>query len=510
MLPLRHGYIPYRNAVLYLVTCVLTLAAQAQESTYEQVKSLAETLASLQAEKANRHLDINDFYQHLQQASTPPTVDAPRIFESQNQFLSDWYALNSRYAQVYDDFIIHKQALVIEQVNQVMLKNFNALDKEGQNKQREQFDKIQAEFQLWKNHKHMLGAYAVQESQRLKNEEGKDESSQQLQQKRKYAYDKYFVLAARYHHDASPSLLGKIAALPLRVGKAVGLLVASPLMFMGYWAARPFWSAPLYSLSMKTTRWMNRNSERFKDLKVEGGEYLKELQDTPAGTVNLILPSHRNASGDAHMMAAMKITPAMIFLNAQVVAGEIEHVLEKPLGNLLASAPEFISVGACKGIWGLNPAEKMFANLKNGSIQNVINYPQGFIANIHEVLGISPAFVPKLLGPLLAQGYKVRVFPVSYEIPSSFLWSKDLESKDPPLVRVGAPLSAAMIAAMYRLQSAEGTKFPELFAIFMRSFWIDTIRSYPELTLAELQQRIQSKLGLKEFSATPVGAKADF
>jgi hypothetical protein len=504
--------IRYNGALLYLISCLVPLGAQGneyRESTYEQVQILAQQLAAINAEKISQHLTISDFYQHLPQVREATGADAPLLLRDDDLFLRDWYALNTRYQKIYDEFIIHKQGIVIEQVNKTMEHLYYSMDKEQQKTHRELFAKMQEEFHLWQDYKTMVGDFALRESQRLASSDHAA-SPQQLQQKRKYAYDAYFTLAHAFHRNKPKGMLHKIAAVPVRAGKTLGLALSSPFVFFGYWAARPFYETPLYSLGMKMTREMGKGSERFKELSVEGSEFLEGIKDTPKNTVNLILPNHRNDTGDVFMLASLKIAPAMLFLNGQIVARTVERSIEQPLGNVLASLPEFVSVGACKGISGLNPADKMLKTLRKGHIPNVINYAQGFVANMHEILGISPAFVPKLLGPLLAEGYKVRIYPVSYEIESSFLWSPQLAVKKAPMVRVVAPLAPAVVAGIYKLQMAEGSAVPNLFETFIRSHWIDSIRTFPELTLAEIQNRVRVTLGLKDFNVVPEGARADF
>ncbi len=517
----RQIQICYNGALFCLLQWSLPLAASSLTSTYEQIETLAAKMAKIATEKSEHHLTIIDFYQHLygDEPITPEvsaetsheatqdtpllTATAPQTLQADDQFLQDWYSLNNQYQHIYDEYIIHKHAYIIETVNALMEERYYAMPKDKQREHRNIFGKMQEEFHLWQDHKQMVGDFALAEATRLKGE-GKECSFQQLQQKRKYAYDKYFYLARDFQHEAGGKAIKKAVLAPVRIGKIAGLALASPLILLGYWTGRLFNESPLYTLSMYLTRKMGKGSEQFKELGLVGREHLRQLKTTPKNTINLIFPNHRNDVGDMYMLASLKISPAMMFLNAQIVAGVVDHWVSNPLGYVLASIPELVSVGHSKGIGGLSPTEKMLETLRKGKIPNVINYPQGFVANLHEVLGISPSVMPKLVGPLLDAGYNVRVFPVSYEIESSFLWDKELSRGFAPMVRVSRPLTAPMVSAIHHLQTKVNSTMPRLFETFMRANWLESITTYPELSISEIQERIRLALDLGEsFSLLP-------
>jgi hypothetical protein len=482
--------------VLLLFT---TLPLRAQESSLDEVRALASTLGELKAHKRARSLTSDDLYQQFNYAAQAPHT-------CNREFLREWYALNHRYQELYDEFIIHKQAYIIEQVNREIEHLYYDMDHEVRLQNFPIFVKLQGEFRHWQNYKKMLGKFAVDEAEHLARI-GKTKSPQQLQQFRKYSYDRYFTLAQQFNRPSSSGRLGKMLQGSLKASKILGLGLSAPLLGATYWVARSFCATPFYSLGIAGARLVARKTRHYRQVEIEGREHLALIHDTPKKTVNLFLPNHRNDIGDFFLMAALGISPAMVFLNAQIVARMVDRRFERPLGNILATLPELISVGSCKGYHGLSPTDKLLRNLARGLSPNVINYAQGFIANMHEVLGLSPSFVPKLLGPMLGDGYRVRVFPISYEIESSFLWPAAQTHRQAPMVRVAPPLAPEVVAEIYRLESAPGSEMPHLFETIIRAHWIDKIRTFPELSLGEIQQRIRGSLKLENFTLVPDDSK---
>ncbi|MEO5970442.1 MAG: hypothetical protein ABIQ95_10995, partial [Bdellovibrionia bacterium] len=212
---------------------------------------------------------------------------------------------------------------------------------------------------------------------------------------------------------------------------------------------------------------------------------------------NLFLPAHRNDIADAILMSRLseEIGSFLMFANPSAFAGNYA------LGQMLASLPEFISVGKWRGFPDLSPTEKLIKNLEQERSPNVINYPQGFVSNMGELLPINSSFVQKLLAPLLARGFEVNVIPLSYEVDSKFL-SKTGEVDDLQIqARIHPPLLHSTVKKLAEKQLAaqalEGdSPQTRYFDHFLSTLWLESIQEHGELTLDELLERTEKSLGI--------------
>lgn len=200
------------------------------------------------------------------------------------------------------------------------------------------------------------------------------------------------------------------------------------------------------------------------------------------------------------MMARLGLPHFLIFANPSA------FIHNKFLANQLASVPEFIGVGAAKGQANLTAQDKLFTALKEQLSPNVLNYPQGFVANAGEILPIHAQFVEKLLFPLIVNGYRVNIIPVTYESDSELLApSRDLGHAAKYIVKIHAPLRSESVEKLVRMQlgisdiNKECKLARNPFLILdhlLISIWYESTTINKELTLDDLFQRAQERLAI--------------
>jgi hypothetical protein len=214
--------------------------------------------------------------------------------------------------------------------------------------------------------------------------------------------------------------------------------------------------------------------------------------------VNLFLPSHRNDFADAVLMSRLseEIGSYLLFANPSAFAPNYIF------GQMLASIPEFISVGQWRGFPSLTPTDKLLKMLDNQRSTNVINYPQGFISRMGELLPINVSFVQKLLQPLIQNGYEVNVVPISYEVDSTFLSKSgavdDLHIKAKIHPSLGHSVIDYLVKQQLRAVELNGdTPSARYFDHFLFTLWFENIREHGELSMREMLSRTEKSLGIK-------------
>jgi len=227
------------------------------------------------------------------------------------------------------------------------------------------------------------------------------------------------------------------------------------------------------------------------DVQVEGRENLEDIPlqaSADRKVVNLFLPPHRSEVGDALLLGKLGLPHFLMFSNPSAYA---PHPW---VGNVLASLPEFISVGKWKGYPPLTPAEKLFKSLEEKRSPNVINFPQGFVSRMGEILPMHHQFEEKLIRPLIQKGYEVNVVPMTFEVDSGHLsrsgGSDDLKIR----AKFHPPLRHSTVKALVEL---EDSSLNRVFNHFMSTFWFEKIQTHKELSVEELLRRTRKNLSPK-------------
>ena len=229
---------------------------------------------------------------------------------------------------------------------------------------------------------------------------------------------------------------------------------------------------------------------------VRGQEILKSLplQIEPGKkTVNLFLPSHRSDVVDAMVMAHLNLPHFLVFANPSAFVPGIV------LGTMVANLPEFISVGKWRGFGSPTPTDKLISALEAQRSPNVINYPQGFVANAGEILPINASFVEKLLYPLVTRGYDVNIIPISYEIDSHLLSQSGEVDSTEVFATIHPPLTPNAVKTLveHQMKTAQSDTPARYIDHFLSTLWYENIRDNKELGLNELMRRAEENLGLK-------------
>lgn len=420
------------------------------------------------------------------------------------EYLEQWHERQWQVQTAYDEFLIKKQELIIETVHTQLQAKVEAYKGKNQEAVFEWFKAMGELYNNWSKHRTMIGLNTGKESARLahKAKEGEDSpSSQQLQRARKYSFDQYFddaEVLVKLMKGMTPAKAKKKSVL-LSLLKIPFITTALVLGSVSYGLAYPVIRAPLFKLGMFLTRLKAKFNKRFKNIKIYGAENLNLKKKK--SEINLIVPSHRSTYGDMNIMAHLGVKDAITFGNAEVVAGEVDHLLVKPLANLYAYVPELVAVGDIRGLKPIKPNQKVIWALERKVSSNIINYGQGFTATMNEILPITNVYVPKLVEPLLAHGFKINVVPVSYEVESSFLFSKKLKLKPEKISAViSKPIPYYVVEYLVYLEMVAKNKLDQFLNMVIRAHWLENIKYHNELTIEEVNERIQCTLDLPGFS----------
>ena len=256
---------------------------------------------------------------------------------------------------------------------------------------------------------------------------------------------------------------------------------------------------------------------------IEGKENLEliHLHDNQHNVVNLFLPSHRSPIPDAMVLGHLNLPHYILFANVSSFLSS-----HKFLSEQIASLVEIIGVGRVRGNENMTAHEKLIKSLKWKISPNVINYPQGFVPSIGEILPISSAFVEKLLTSLIYNGFYVKIIPVSYEVESEFLFDKKNHVGMTYTAKFGKTIEPNAVECLVKLQlgSIINQKHDLRFALrqldnkgssvmnnllcgeihgngfkffdhYLLTHWFENITKHTELSLETLIGRVEKRFG---------------
>jgi hypothetical protein len=388
--------------------------------------------------------------------------------------LKGWFKKQKRYQDLLDDFILLKQSHFITKARSELKRLVCQLPQKKQKDLDEDLSYLAEQFKTWEAVKNIIGG--------------------PKQKDRLYSYQNYFLrlpdlfkkiiknspdLAPRETPQtlpASASIKSKIFGQLKMAG--IGLKILGDII---RGKKRKEGSTPLTNKLNKL--FINWGKKSNFSVVISGRENLPNLKlPVPDNkTVNLFLPSHRAPIADAVLMGHLGLPSYMIFANPKA------FMPNKAAAQRLASIPEFLAVGKWRGKGNPRPADKLVQGLKNRLSYNALNYPQGFTATMNEILPITPAFSPKLLGRLIKEGFKVNVIPISYEVGSKFLRASENMIERDIQAKVHPSFSPGLIELVLKLEK-QGLE--NLFGVMLRSFWLEHIEKYGELKLEEIELRL--------------------
>lgn len=346
----------------------------------------------------------------------------------------------------------------------------------------------------------------------------KEDSEQKQKANRVYAFGNYFKAIANLLTTlGNPPDIPKTMSLPWNFTMLglLGTLADNAYNYEGG-NTTPFTS----KLSELLKSWAQTEGIT---VKIEGKENIKyiSLNNNKHNIINLFCPSHRSPIPDAMLLGHLNLPHYILCANLG------SFLKDHPfLANKIACLPEVIGVGTIRGDKNMTPYEKIILSRKHGISPNVVNYPQGFVPSIGEVLPISPVFVEKLLTALFHNGFLVNIIPIAYEVESEFLFDKKDHTKAIYTIKYGKPLEFNAVKTLVQIQLGtivnqnndlcdelakkddDGVKLidkllsgkirgngPKCIDHYLLSFWYDNITEFQELTLVELIYRVNKRFG---------------
>lgn len=325
--------------------------------------------------------------------------------------------------------------------------------------------------------------------------------------KKKYAFEEYFQTVLQLEADipgvqrlkiSKPSSSSnKGSSDDSGSGSSIGTLSVNILSVMEKslkFINHLFWRGTVKSDASLTTS----IDELFKSLQqyngnkvsIEGREHLpnKQLPAEDDKIVNLIVPSHRHGLEDGMIMSNLALSDYIVFVNTSTISSW------RPFTSLLGDQPELVAVGPIRGSNQIRPTEKILQSLSKGVSRNIINYPEGFVSTLGEVLPVNQSFDIKLITSLQENGYKVKIIPVAHEVPSSFLVTGHFVEGKNISAKVLPPIVPEVVKYIIELENAQERPLSQLLSTLLRFIWIENIQNNKEIGLKDLEQRIDEKL----------------
>ena len=153
-------------------------------------------------------------------------------------------------------------------------------------------------------------------------------------------------------------------------------------------------------------------------------------------SLNLFLPSHRDPIGDVYLVSRLELESGILFTNTWEVTHYLgprgRSLISKTIGNF----PDVVAVGFSRDFNQTTPTDKILKSLSLNISKNVINYPQGFTTNFHEILPLNRNFNKKLISPILAKNYKIKIIPISMEVDCPVLQDQEAVLRKKMVIKI--------------------------------------------------------------------------
>lgn len=202
--------------------------------------------------------------------------------------------------------------------------------------------------------------------------------------------------------------------------------------------------------------------------------------------LRIFVPTHRDANLDAVAFAALKVDNPVVFgalnLKNHPIFGLKDNPLVRPMITALENNDTFILAGASE-----KPLDKFLRLIKEGKVQNVLNYAEGQVGlGIKESRPVRAGFSEALLKALVDQGIDFDLVPVTYvngaqyfEYHNAIDMIKVEPGQEKLLVNVQKPIRSEEIRQFFN-------HYPEKdFNTYLRMNWLFDLPTNEDLVLGQ-------------------------
>jgi hypothetical protein len=443
----------------------------------EQMSDLDKTLA---------RLSPLEFSTLLGSVKSPHLGSADLDEKSQEilQKIGSWFHASAEYQELLNNKIIAKQAYVVERSMICLTDLYTTHCLEQNPKAKACFTTLRSHFIRWQKHSTIIG-----------------DVNPKQQRERLYGFYEFFKTAEIFVEFVGHS---SSAAVPKKNnGLGLAQLLKIPSLFTKKTRSTRLFLVAKYisdrfclanKLAIEVTGWEHvphlSPAESKKKLVKDAHE---ENRDP---SIYLYAPSHRTNVADFHLISRLNLPSSIFFLNAKIVGETISHKYAKKIATWLGDRDGIVPVGDLRGSKQKRPGQRLLENLAAHVSQHIINYPQGFTALLNEILPTNRNFTSKLIAPVVDAHYPLKIVPISFDIDSAFMQDDFIVLQKGSCVRIHRPLSTRLLQLVVALEMNSATKFKHLFSLILRSFWLDHTTRFPELSLEQINERLQNKLGI--------------
>lgn len=410
--------------------------------------------------------------------------------------IKSWYEGQQFFQNKYDDYTIKKHSFILIESHKMIKKIVSEYEGRYSDEVKRYEKVLQDYYNEWYPVRDMMARHTDERTDLLQ-QLGVETAPQKLQRQRKYAFDRYFdvakllAIAVNEQKIAEHSFWKKVLIKTIKVpflmsGLAVGGLV--------YGITYRFTKSPLLNTALFLSRKLGKYMGPYDQVHVMGREHIN-MSDAEENEVQLLVPSHRSTVGDVVLLSHLQLANAFAFANTGSVSEVADNDLVMPLGHILSYAQDIAAVGPYRGLKGIRPYDKLMQALEQKRSKNIINFGQGFIPSMHEILSPTTRFTSRLIYTLLKNNYQVRIVPITLEVPSSFY--KEGASYVGPKkvgVKIAAPIKSHMVAMLAAMELGDQKQWYQLINMMLRAHWFKDTVEYGELTLEEIDLRLQRVL----------------
>jgi hypothetical protein len=447
-----------------------------QKTIDSTVPPLSAQISALDKKLAN--LSPAAFALLITAASSAENQEAILTAESREilQSITAWYAVSAGFQDLLNQKIIAKQLYVVERTMAHAAAGLKEPPLYGDSHAATLYGKLSAQFDRYKANYDKIGDVNPKE-----------------QRERLYAFYEFFKLAEKFfalsRHNATataPSTLKKGGFSSSQLLKLAGIIAKKTSSTKIYFLVKYYCDRLCHANAYK--------------IAITGQEHLEHLSARKSkgspSPVYLYAPSHRTNVADLILISRLKFPDVIIFLNGRVVAEFVSTKYVRKIAAWIGDRKGIVPVGDLRGSKQKYPGPRLLESLAAKVSTHIINYPQGFTALLGEILPTNRNFTAKLIVPVLRAHYPLQIIPITFDIDSAFMQGDWQALAKGCTVKAHPALSTRLLTLIVALEQNSSQKFKHLFSLILRSFWLDHTTEFPELTLEQINDKLQQKLGI--------------
>lgn len=413
-------------------------------------------------------------------------------------FIDQWFSFHRGHQKIYNEYILLKQSYIITKAwdNYNNFRLTSPFLKKNDTEFHKELKKI---YLSWLDNKDYMGGTSAQELEhhrsKHRNFHGFFEKLNDYYQFYRSSNPQFFkmYLSPQYSSNIHNNWHSPLSRMPVMTFSTISMF--NNFIFfipdVAFPSKNGFLGVPL---SKKINNFL-RDLKHYQGIKTRiiNRHKLPKFKNPKTKNVYLFLPPHQIGKIDAFLMSDLKLPKYLIFSHPLAFSPNLA------IAKKLAEHPQFISVGV-KSSKNQGSMQQLEYALSSHEGNIIVNYPQGHLEPSY-VMPVNGTFDENLIHHLQRQGYKIHVIPLMWHLPSTFPLSPMDIPKNLPLNHFSGEVcdevSPKMIQYLMKKEFPKAPKasaYPQLFSMFLRSLWMEKKQDFKDLTIDELNYRVEKML----------------